>query len=388
MVFRQLTSEGEGAPRHSRRRWLAVAAAIGLLSVIVAVPVLAQSVAMSGSFYRHHFQLVPGESMHAPDVYVVVFNHGEEDLTVSLVSQAPPSVAVVLAERDFVLGPGEEKQVTVGVEAGLDAIPGDYVITITAHVETEGEGIAVVGAAQQQARLSILGEAGLVSIEIVDCFGDPLPVEVHLCRVQGDEAVPCGFASNGLLDAKLVPGEYVVQAFYNDIELAKEKFTLVAGDDKTVTVVANTIFIRGFTVVPNFHNESGDIAFARIVYTIDNAYQPRDDVRARLAVSRDGVLVEEDEIFSLPTLSPGNMEGSYNYTPADGWRNGLYSFTLSLTADGSACAEEQVRVMEVVAGTGGTSVATIAVSVVGGLLVLAVAVWWLVLRRRRFDDSD
>ena len=126
---------------------------IVLLSFALPTPVAAQDIAISGTFYRHHFQLLPGESLSTPDIYVVVFNHDDKDLRIKLIPQAPQGVEIILAESDFLIPPGGQHKVEVGVRLSAEAIPGEYIIAVTAEVHREGEGIVITSAAQQH-RLS------------------------------------------------------------------------------------------------------------------------------------------------------------------------------------------------------------------------------------------
>ena len=63
-----------------------------VMSALLPGAAQAQSIAMSGTFYRQHFQLEPGESLSHPDIYVTVYNPGEEEISVELKAETPPDV--------------------------------------------------------------------------------------------------------------------------------------------------------------------------------------------------------------------------------------------------------------------------------------------------------
>ena len=153
------------APSLAGARSLAfVAVAVLFWSLMFPLPAEAQGIAMSGNFNRQHFELIPGQSVTTPDIYAIVFNRGEQDMKVKVVPQSPVGVELVLPATDFTLPPGQSRQIQVGVRVGTQVAPGDYDLILTIESYREGEGIKLAGAAQQQARLTIIAESGEVDI--------------------------------------------------------------------------------------------------------------------------------------------------------------------------------------------------------------------------------
>lgn len=357
---------------------------IVLLSFVLPISVNAQGIAISGSFYRHHFRLNPGESLNTPEIYVVVFNHEKNDIRVTLTPQAPPGVEIHLEESDFIIPAGGDNKVEVGVEVGREAVPGEYTLTITAEIQQDGEGIVVVGAAQEQARLTILGESGEVRINTVTCLGEPFPAEIKVCQSQDGERSPCAYSAGGQLKIKLAPGDYGIRATFQDTEVAKQAFSLQADETKQINVIVQTVFIYGFSIVPNYYEESGEISFTKVPYTINNIYQPIKDVSVILIVALDGRLLEEDEIISLPTLDVGSTGGGYNYVPAQEWQNGTYNFKMNLYSQNKLCAEspeEELKITTLQAPTAGID--WILTGIIAGAILLLIVVIFLVAGRRR-----
>jgi len=158
---------------------------ITLLSIAFPIPAEAQGLAISGTFYRQHFQLLPGETLRTPDIYLVVFNHEDEDISVKLITQTPPGVEIMLDQSSFPIPPGEQRKVEVGVSISTEAVPGEYLLVIAAEVQpTGGEGITIAGAAEQQAKLTVLGEAGEVHIT------EDIPPIGETCFISGFFVVP------------------------------------------------------------------------------------------------------------------------------------------------------------------------------------------------------
>ncbi|MCX7912054.1 MAG: hypothetical protein N2506_03725 [Dehalococcoidales bacterium] len=309
-------------------------AAIVLLLVpgIFPAPVHAQGgVAISGSFYHHHFMMLPGETFTTPDVYVIIFNHYEEEIRVRMTTIAPEGVEVRLAEVEFNIPPGGSHTLDVTVSVGADAVPGEYEISVSADVlPAVGSGIAVVGAAQQTAKLTVMGEAGSVRITTVLHDGTVFPCDMHIYRILEGNLSPAGYSSSGKFESRLVPGNYMVQAFYKDYEVAKENFTLHAGEDKEITLVAQTVFILGFGISPRYSVETKRIVFANLVYTIKNIYMEIPDPKLNLRVNLNGAPLEEATIFQAPLLNVGDTSGSFSYIPEAGWQAGEYSLRLQL----------------------------------------------------------
>lgn len=288
---------------------------ITLLGFACPLPAAAQGLAISGTFYRQHFQLLPGENVSTPDIYLVVFNHNDDDIMVELTTQTPHEVEIMLGQSYFPIPAGEQQKVEVGVSVSNEAVPGEYLLTITAEVRpAKGEGIVIAGAVEQRAELTILGEAG--------------------------EAPTTG----------------------------------------NVTPETQACVISGFSVVPNYDDDTDKIAFANILYAIENAYQPLKSAKVVLRVSFNNEPLEQPEIISLPTLDLGSTSGSYKYIPSQGWQNGIYTFKLALLSQDEVCAQSTE---EVLAGIMSTSATGINWNLIGAVVVVLLVLVLMIFTRRR-----
>jgi len=355
------------------------------LSLLFTAPVQAGGIGISGTFSGQHFQLVPGESLSTPDIYVVVFNNSDSEMQVKLTPGTPSGVELILSTVDFLLPPGSQQRIEVGVAVGPEAAPGEYTLTLTAEAcrEREEEGIILTGAAQMQAKLTIFGEAGRLLLSTITPEGEPFSAIVKLYRKAEGQNLPCGHSETGELETRLTPGDYLAQAYLQDTKVAEESFSLAADEEKEVTLVARTVFIAGFTVVPNYYTETGKLAFAKIVYTINNLYQPLKEVKAILEVTLEGQPVEEVELISLPSLDVGQTGGSSNYVPTEGWQGGTYSFQIGLYSQGKLYTQSSAEEMSAEAAEGG--IAAINWPLIGGIVggvVVIIALVMLVRRRR------
>ena len=326
----------------ARARNLALAIlVVALLGFAIPIPVNAQGLAISGNFYLQHFELMPGQSLISPEVYVVVFNNGENDVRVKLTADVPLGVELTLPTKDFTLPSGESRQLEVGINVGVQVPPGEYDLILTAEAYREGPGIKITGAAQQQARLTVSAEAGEVDISTISPQGEPFITIIRLYKQIDGQNLPSGYSETGSLKTKLTPGDYLAEAYYQGAKVAQETFGLAANETKTITLVPQTVYIEGFAVVRNYYSETGEIAFAKIVYTINNTHQPLKDATAMLKVSREGELVGETELISVPTLDVGITANSYSYIPTEGWQQGPYNFKIELYAQGEFYTQSQ-----------------------------------------------
>jgi len=361
--------------------------AVVLIGGALAAPAQAAGIAISGNFYRQHFEMIPGQILATSDVYVVVFNQGSDPLRVRLVPQAPAGVELVLPYTEFTLAPGENRQVPVGVSVGPGVMPGDYTLAIGAEAYQGGEGIRITGGAQQRAALTITGDAGEVEIMVVSPEGALFAAEVRLYRTVEGQKQPCGYSSTGKLTTKLTPGEYVVEAYYQKGKVAEESFKLAKDEKKTIRLVPQTIFIEGFSVAPAYRNETDEIAFARITYTIDNMYQPVKDARAVLKVSMGERAIDEIELTSSPTLAVGKTTGSYRYTPSQGWQDGTYRFSILLYAEGKLYAQSVEVELPVgaaaKAGAGAGIDWRVPVGIVIAVVIVGAIVYLVAMRKRK-----
>ena len=372
--------------RHLARARILALAILIFVSLGFAFPVTveAQGIAMSGNFNRQHFELIPGQSVTTPDIYVVVFNNGEHDMRVKVTTQTPLGVELILPGTDFTLPPGENRQIEVGVNVGPQVAPGEYDLILTVEAYREGEGIKLTGAAQQQAKLSVIAEAGEVDISTMSPQGELFPAAIRLYKQIEEQSLPCGYSETGNLKTKLTPGDYLVEAFYQGSKVAQQAFSLAVDEKKTITLVPQTIYIEGFSVVRNWYSETGEFAFAKVDYAINNIYQPLKDVTVVLKVSLEDEPVDETELISLPTLDVGRMGGAgYNYIPSQGWQHGTYIFKIELYSQGDIYAQSQeVQMLAEPVKESAPGNWLLIGGIIAGVAIIGV-VAYLVVRRRR-----
>ncbi len=378
-------------------RYASLLAILLVISMFYAIPVKAQGgFALSGSFYRQSFEIPQGSSVSGPSIYVVVFNHSDEELEVKMTTEAPVGVNIIFSDDEFTLPPGEQQKVLIGVEVTYDADPGEYEVSVTGESYRKGvTGIQLTGAASQSAKLVVLGESASILVQVLNPKGEPIAAIVRLYKVVDSQSYEVAFSETGILKKMIAPGDYTAATYVGGEKIAEEDFTIASGDEKTVTLTAATVYFEGFGIVPNYHRDTSELAFAQIVYTVRNLYQPVDKAEIILEISRGGDPLEELSLAYLNPLDVGRVGLNYNYIPTGGWVNGNYGFRLRLNLDDkpySNTVEEQLNVSDVkitdeetsqnIDTGGGISPAVIG-GIIAGILVVVGGSCFLIWRRRR-----
>lgn len=371
----------------ARRGAICFALLLTLASFLLPLPAQAQGgIALSGSFYRQEFEIPQGSSVRAPGVYVVVFNNGDEEFQVGMSSEAPLGVNLSFSEDDFSLEAGGQKKVLIGVEVAQDAAPGEYEISIAAepYREEEASGIQIMGAAGQNATLTVLGEAARVIAQMVSPEGASVPGVVRLFKMADDQSYEVAYSETGTLEVTVAPGSYIAAAYVAGEKLAEESFEVAADEEKSVTLTVKTIYFEGFGVVPNYYEETEELAFAQVVYTVKNLYKPVEEAEVILQVSFNDAPLDEVSLATLSPLEMGRVGLNYNYIPAEGWKNGSYGFKLELLLEGKPYATTQEETLDVAAAeeaaAGGN--VTLIGAIIAGVVAVSGVTFFLVRRRR------
>jgi hypothetical protein len=361
-----------------------------LASLFIPAPAEAQGgIALSGSFYRQAFEIPQGCSVSGPSIYVVVFNNGDEELIVRMSTETPVGVNIILSEDGFTIPPSGQQKVMIGMEVAEDAVPGEYEISITAESYKEGvTGIQLMGAAAQNANLKVVGESALVKVNMANPDGEPVVGTVRLFKVVEGQNYEFAYSDTGELEARVSPGSFIASGYVAGEKLAEETFDIAADEEKTITLTVKTVCFEGFGIVPNYYTETGKLAFAQVVYTLNNLYQTFPEAEVVLKVTFDGTPLEETTIATLTPLEKGSVGLKYNYIPAGGWVDGTYGFVLQLNLEGEPYAttlEEQLNV----SGGGVAGASHSRYYIIGGVAAaVIIGVAYFLMKRRKTKASS
>lgn len=339
-------------------------------------------IAVSGSFARHNYKMVPGESIDTPHVNVVIFNNYNKDIDVKLTPRLPEGVHFHLKDDILHIPAHKNVNIPIGLTVGQLVVPGEYEIGLAADVLPDAvTGISIVGSAELRSRLTVFGEAGWVHIKTETVKGEHFPGTIQLSLKEEGQLFPAGYSKTGELDERVIPGNYIVQAFWEGAEVAMKEFSLAADEEKEITLVAQTVFIDGFFATSQYPGGSEKISSVRMTYTIKNVYRPLKDVRTTLCVYHRDRLLEKLEMFSLPVLELGSQGGRYTYIPPQGWQNGVYRFVVNLYAEGDVLYA-QSREQEIEVRTGLLAFGWIAALILIAVLLVIFIILW---KRRKCD---
>jgi len=288
---------------------------------------------VSGSFSSYIYKMVPGEQITTKGVDVVFFNNYDQDIRVSLEINGPKGVSFLLKSNIIRIKKNSNVSIPISLKVDKNAVPGEYEIGLVAEImPDEITGIQLLGSAQLKTRLLIYGEAGEVSISTFDKDELPFVADLKVFRVNaGSVNDPVSESDTGLLSDRLVPGDYIVYAYYEGTEVAKKEFTLKDKDVLDIKLSAQTIFITNFMMSPQFDEKTDKIKNLKLIYTIKNIYKPAANVQLMVEVIKDNSFVEDLIMMSIPEVPLGETQGTYSYIPPEGWKNSTYGFRLHLT---------------------------------------------------------
>jgi hypothetical protein len=336
---------------------LALMLFLSLASALAPMPAKAQvSIAITGSFYSHVFEIPRGSSMSGPGIYVIVSNLGSEEFETTMRYEVPEGVTISFSHGQFVMPPGTQQKVLVRVEVGPDVVADSYpdgLKVIAEAYRPNTPGLQPMGSAAQVASLTVSGESASVVVNTAGTDGQPVTgVTIRLFRVVDGRNYEVAYSSGtGTLEAKVVPGDYVAEAYSSSTGepmCDPVTFAVAADELKTVTLtVQRAISFQGFAVNPQDDADTGKLAYAQIVYTIANLYQEMNNTQVKMVVSLNGVELQTLSVLPPITLPLGSTPGLYNYVSTDGWQKGLYGFKLQLYVGDrvwAETAEETIRV--------------------------------------------
>lgn len=319
-------------------------------------------IAITGSFSSYHYRIVPGERISIPDVNILVVNRENKDLTVEFSYIAPEGVEVNVGGDDFTIASNSRRSFPVEVVVGEYVLPDDYKIEVSVRGKSDGaSGIAIVGGVSLRTDLSVFAEAGWVDINVVTPKGEPFNSgEIKLFLKEENSLVLIARRRGDSFNQRVKVGDYVAKVVYDGYTIAERAFSVAEDEEKDIKLEVRTVYIQNFAVTPQYYRRNDRLASARVDFSIRNVYQPINEARVVLRVYHErrsilgrigGVfsrnkanasnqdelldyqLLDEIEIYSLPTLEVGSQSGRFTYTPPEGWRNGKYSFALTLYGD-------------------------------------------------------
>jgi uncharacterized membrane protein YdcZ (DUF606 family) len=378
-------------PCKNKFKWINLFLLLPLLSVFCSFSITTPAAAagglgITGTFYQHDFRLTPGETYSNPDVYVMIVNNSSEETDLKMESVTPAGVNMVLTPSELTIPAGGQQKIAISLSIDSNTIPGDYTITIKGTVQPKaGSGIVVTSAVEQNAQLTVLGEAGNLHLTINSVDGQILVTEIHVYEKVNGQFIAAAYSATGELTTRLAPGDYRIQAYFQGTEIITSDFSIAANENKEISLVGQTILIDSFIVQPVFSTDTKKLVYINIIYDIKNIDQALKNAKAILKVSTDAGPLEDVDIFSVPTLDVGSTGGTYKYIPSQGWTNTNYHFNLVIAASDKVYGNstEQKYLSPESNNAKSTTDWTLIGGIVAGVVIIVGAVIFFVLRRRK-----
>ncbi len=304
---------------------------------------------VSGSFGSHHFIMIPGETMAASGVEVIFFNNTASDMDLALEGRGPSGIRFFFEAQEVRVKAKSSLRVPVSFKLSDVQGLGDSEISVVAHIVSQpGSGISWNGFAQLRARLTVLAQAGEVSIRVQNVRQTPISADLVLVRLNEDKTqTPIRDGYTEGFTERLVPGTYQITALKQGVIIAQNRFELKDKEVLQLTLTARFVSIPVFLAGPQ-NEPSGQIRNVSVAYTLLNLDQPEKNVRMVLRFEKDGQLLEVLDLMSLPELYVGESSGRLSISPMAGFTNAKYTLTLSLySEEGLLLAESAPQRFEV-----------------------------------------
>ncbi len=292
--------------------------------------VFAGGFGVSGTFAGHEYKMVAGETSSTANVTVIFYNQYDIDIDIRLNTEAPLGVKFLNLQDEYSISANSQLRIPITIRLDEVITPGSYVLNVYAQVlPSNDEGITLIGSAGLQANLVVLGEAGMVNISVVSVNGLAFPAILELFRMDDETLV---FVALNELEivTQYAASDYLIKAYYESTQVAEHQFTLDDQADLTLELVAQTLLIERFQVVPEFDDSSKVLTTAQIHFELDNIYKPVDDVSVVLRVIHDQTPIEEVDLLQASVVNVGSTTGQVTYYPEQGWKAGEYRFELVL----------------------------------------------------------
>jgi hypothetical protein len=227
------------------------------------------------------------------------------------------------------------------------------------------------------------GDWGIVTVSTVSPAGDPVVADIRLLKVVNGAEELHAYSVEGFLEAQVSTGTYVAYADKNGGFLAKSAvFNVAWHEHKHVVLEVRTVDIRDFAVSPE-QQDSGALSRVRVDYSVVNLESEMPNSEIRLTVTRNSEPFETVTIVTVSALTLGTVSGPFYFTPAEGWAEGEYAFSLELYVDGELYAKTDERAFSQTGGGGTESWLWIVLVILGVLAAAAISVVAFLLLKKR-----
>lgn len=294
-------------------------------------PVVASGFGVSGTFAGHNYKMIAGQTSSVSNVTIIFFNQYDVAIDVRLNTEAPLGVKYLNLQEHYSMAANSQLKIPIMIQLDAFIAPGNYSLNVFAQVlPSPEEGITLLGSAGLQANLEVLGEAGGLDLSIVSVNGNPFPGVIELFRVDEETLVSVALSEGDIVN-QFAAADYLVRGYFESKQVAEILFTLDDQDDLAFELVAQTLVIQRFQVVPSFSQQSELLSTAQIYFELENIYNPVNDVSVVLQVMYQQSPLQDVEVLSASVVNTGSTRSQFTFYPEQGWKAGDYSFELVLS---------------------------------------------------------
>lgn len=320
---------------------------------------------------------------------VMLQNTWSQAAEIQVSDTAPSGVTITVGGGStLTLAPEEVRDVEFDISVAKSVAPGRYPVLLT-FAQTnaprpEDGNVAFAPGITVGFDVLVSGRATPLTVTAV-AADDEQPVEGEMTLdFLGDKGpIPVARVTGSQIKQAAMPGRY--QASFTIQGLAQEsvEFEVEEGTPKDVvikvaTVQFSSVFAEPVTV-------DGAVVEADLKAVISSSLREvAGPLTLSVRVDRDGERVDEAVIATLPALPKGETTQLLTYRPAEGFTEGVWSFTYHL--DGRFFDIDS-RVSPRFAVPGSSVITPVLVTLTAAVVV-AGGWWFLVARRRRDEDED
>lgn len=325
-----------------------------------------------------------------------VQNFGDVDLELELSYGSEPGIVITpAADQDTFLPSGASTDFFFDITVERTVPPGTYPIILNlrqANFEVpEGGGSVYVPALAGQFTVEVLGDGATVSVRAISAFDrEPAVGNLSLFYVYEDDRATSIFDVTASEFTKtLVPGSYRVTFDIPNLQRQELEFEVATGENKDVVFEIPTLDFLSVGAIPS-RGEQEVIQLVTLSMNVYNNLRPLEGpVEFFTRIYRNGDLVDEYPISTLPALPTGEALQRATYLSEEGFAPGDWEFRFFIRT-----TEFEVEGPRSVTINSPNLLRTFFIEV---LLILAALViiglllprkWWIALFRRRKKEEE
>ena len=325
-----------------------------------------------------------------------VQNFGDVDLELELTYGSEPGIVITPAvDQDTFLPTGSSTDFFFDITVEPSVPPGTYPIILNlrqANFEVpEGGGSVYVPALAGQFTVDVIGDGASVTVKAVSAF-DRAPAVGNLALFyvyDDDRATSILSVTDSQFTKTLVPGNYRVTFDIPNLQRRELEFEVTAGENKDVLFEIPTIDFVSVGAIPS-RGDRNVIQLVTLSMNVYNNLRALDGpVEFFTRIYRNGDLVEEYPISTLPALPTGEVLQRATYLSEGGFAPGDWEFKFFVRT-----SEFEVEGPRSVTISSPNLVRTFfieALLILGALVIIGLLLprkWWIALLRRRKKKEE